>query len=218
MIPSVIALPTSPHGVLCWRASAGPRAARAPPRPQRALSSNIGMLRDPASRRLRRLDAPPAGDVAFVVRIHAERVGSRTDDLVVDRADGRFGLRIHGREGVDNSHPGAVAVVQRVADAGLRQAERPWSHGGFRAHAADSSTSVAEDPGRNDGNRAAGAGARRVDMRVYAPHGIERYEGRAPASCWAPPSVSNIKAASDSGQTPTRFAPTRFFTRSGERF
>ena len=36
---------------------------------------------------------------------------ARTDDLVVDRADGRLGLWIHGREGVDDLHPGAVAVV-----------------------------------------------------------------------------------------------------------
>ena len=74
-----------------------------------------------------------------------ELVGSRTGDLVVDRADGRLGLGIHGREGVDNRHPGAVSVVQRVADAGLRQAERSWSRDGFRAHAADSSTSAAEE-------------------------------------------------------------------------
>ena len=66
---------------------------------------------DPASQRFRRFDVPPAGDVALVVRIHPELVGSRTDDLVVDRADGRLGLGIHGREGVDDRHPGAVAVV-----------------------------------------------------------------------------------------------------------
>ena len=86
---------------------------------------------DPASRRLRRLDAPPAGDVALVVRMHAELVGNRTGDLVVDRADGRHGLRVHGREGVDDRYSGAIAVVQRVADAGLRQAERRWSRDGF---------------------------------------------------------------------------------------
>ena len=62
---------------------------------------------DPASRRLRGLDAPPAGDVSFVVRTHAELVGSRTDDLVVDHADGRPGLGIHGCEGVDYRHLGA---------------------------------------------------------------------------------------------------------------
>ena len=96
----------------------------------------------PALRRLRRLDPPP-GNVSVVIRIDAELLG-RTDDLVVDRADGRLGLGIHGREGVDDRHPGAFAVVQRVADAGLRQAERPRSRGGIRVHAADSSTSAAE--------------------------------------------------------------------------
>ena len=50
--------------------------------------------------------------------------GARTDDLVVDRADGRLSLGIHGREGVDDRHPDAVVVMQRVADAGLCQAER----------------------------------------------------------------------------------------------
>jgi len=38
----------------------------------------------------------------------------------------------------DDDHPGITAVVQRVADTGLSQAERPRSRGGFRAHAAES--------------------------------------------------------------------------------
>jgi len=54
-----------------------------------------------------------------VVRTHAELVGSRrTDDLVVDRADGCLGLGFHGREGVDDRHVRAVAVVQGVARIG----------------------------------------------------------------------------------------------------
>ena len=51
--------------------------------------------------------------------------------------------RIHGREGVDNRHSGTVAVMNGVADAGLRHAEQPRSTGGFRARARGPSRSVA---------------------------------------------------------------------------
>ena len=83
---------------------------------------------------LRHADAPPAVNVVLVVRVHAELIGARINDPVVDRADGRIGLRVHGREDIDNRHHGAIAVVQRVADAGLRSGGAaavlwrfPWS-------------------------------------------------------------------------------------------
>ena len=69
-------------------------------------------------------------DVAGVVRIHPELLRS-AHDLVVDRAYDRFGIRIHGREGVDDRHPGAVAVVQGVA--ALEQALALTSMGRARA-------------------------------------------------------------------------------------
>ena len=50
--------------------------------------------------------------------------------MVVNRAYDRLGVRIHGREGVDDRHPGTVAVVQGVADPGLGQPQTPRSRGG----------------------------------------------------------------------------------------
>ena len=88
-----------------------------------------------------RLHPDPAGDVVLVVRVHPELLRS-AEDLVVDGAHGRLGLGIHGRKSVDDRHPGAVAVVQRVADPGLGQSDLPRSRGGLLVHAADSSTSV----------------------------------------------------------------------------
>ena len=61
------------------RAAGGTQPRAEPARVQRVQSV-------PGSRRRRRLDASPAGDVAGVVRIEAKLIGS-TDELVVDRAD-----------------------------------------------------------------------------------------------------------------------------------
>ena len=72
--------------------------------------------------------------------------GARTDDLVVDRADGRLSLGIHGREGVDDRHPDAVVVMQRVADAGLCQAERRGLAAVSVLTLRDSSTSAVSSP------------------------------------------------------------------------
>ena len=99
---------------------------------------------DPASRRLRGLAAPPAGDVALVVRIHAELVGSRTDDLVVDRADG---CPVSGFTVVK-----ALTIATRVplpscSVSPMRACVSRSGRGlaaGFRAHGADTSTSAAE--------------------------------------------------------------------------
>ena len=60
--------------------------------------------------------APPASRSSC--GLLAGRGRHRVHDLVVDRAYDRLGIGIHGREGGDDRHPGAVAVVQGVADPG----------------------------------------------------------------------------------------------------
>ena len=96
--------------------------------------------RRPRRSRCRALDPPPARDVAGIVREQPELPG-RTDHLVVDGSNDPLGRRIHGREGVDDRHDRAVAVVQRVADPGLGQAQQERARGGFKSHRRHSSTS-----------------------------------------------------------------------------
>ena len=65
----------------------------------------------------RHVDSHPPGDFADIVRIHPELFRS-AHDMVVNRAYDRLGIRIHGREGVDDRHPGC-----RCRRAGCR---RSW--------------------------------------------------------------------------------------------
>ena len=86
------------------------------------------------STRIRRATSPASSEYTLQLLRSAH-------DLLVDRAYDRLGIRIHGREGVDDRHPGAVAALQGVADPGLGQPQKPRSRGELRVHAADSSTS-----------------------------------------------------------------------------
>ena len=127
-----------------WR-SAPPPSRRARCRPPRGC----GGPRRPRRSRCRALDPPPARDVAGIVREQPELPG-RTDHLVVDGSNDPLGRLIHGREGVDDRHDRAVAVVQRVADPGLGQAQQERARGGFKSHRRHSSTSRERDPGRSE--------------------------------------------------------------------
>ena len=154
--PSSTPKPSAPQRAnrtlaLAARPSGGPvpHGSRVRPTHLRAISRNRSIQRvqaDPASRRLWPLDAPPAGDVALVVRIHTELVWNRTGDIVVDRADRRLDLGIHGRNGVDDSPPACRCRRAACHRCGPASGERPWFRGGFRAHAGARSTSAAEDP------------------------------------------------------------------------